>query len=402
MGILCRNVALVWRLFQPGMRNWPPQAALQYRDDVIRNARLEWGLSAPVADFAAQLHQESGWRPDAISPAGAQGLAQFMPATADWISQLIPMLSSREPFNPAWAIRALVSYDRWLWQRVSAASDCERMAMTLSGYNGGLGWVQRDRRLASQKGLDSTRWFGHVATVNAGRNAASWRENRHYPQRILRELAPRYLTWEAAVVWHLVKKLPWRGILLAILINAFLVGLYAMGYRSGHDSAKRDGDTALSQLQSAFDAYKTEQATLENAALRAWARRYQEQVAAGQRAEAGYLEQIAQLESRNKQLQGQINDVTQRWIDEKVRVIPLSACLLAVSCASTTPHSDMTTHPSTPVIQTQLPPLAPALAQRPGNLKPLTPGYAIRVSPSVTFSPTSSTTHGNVVAGGTR
>lgn len=175
-----------------------------------------------------------------------------------------------------------------------------------------------------------------------------------------------------------------------------------MGYRSGHDSAKRDGDTALSQLQSAFDAYKTEQATLENAALRAQAERYQEQVAAGQRAEAGYLEQIAQLESRNKQLQGQINDVTQRWIDEKVRVIPLSACLLAVSCASTTPHSDMTTHPSTPVIQTQLPPLAPALAQRPGNLKPLTPGYAIRVSPSVTFSPTSSTTHGNVVAGGTR
>lgn len=203
-------------------------------------------------------------------------------------------------------------------------------------------------------------------------------------------------------MWHLIKKLPWRGILLAILINAFLVGLYAMGYRSGHDSAKRDGDTALSQLQSAFDAYKTEQATLENAALRAWARRYQEQVAAGQRAEAGYLEQIAQLESRNKQLQGQINDVTQRWIDEKVRAIPLSACLLAVSCASTTPHSDMTTHPSTPVIQTQLPPLAPALAQRPGNLKPLTPGYAIRVSPSVTFSPTSSTTQDNVVAGGTR
>lgn len=203
-------------------------------------------------------------------------------------------------------------------------------------------------------------------------------------------------------MWHLVKKLPWRGILLVILINAFLVGLYAMGYRSGHDSAKRDGDTALSQLQSAFDAYKTEQATLENAALRAWARRYQEQVAAGQRAEAGYLEQIAQLESRNKQLQGQINDVTQRWIDEKGKSHPLSACLLAVSCASTTPHSDMTTHPSTPVIQTQLPPLAPALAQRPGNLKPLTPGYAIRVSPSVTFSPTSSTTQDNVVAGGTR
>ncbi|MCO4936617.1 hypothetical protein M1V48_28250, partial [Escherichia coli] len=79
----------------------------------------------------------------------------------------------------------------------------------------------------------------------------------------------------------------------------------------------------MSELQSAFDTYKTEQAMLENAALRAWAKRYQEQVAAGQQAEAGYLEQIAQLESQNKQLQGQINDVTQRWIDEKGKSHPI-------------------------------------------------------------------------------
>ena len=202
-------------------------------------------------------------------------------------------------------------------------------------------------------------------------------------------------------MWHLVKKLPWRGILLAILINAFLVGLYAMGYRSGHDSAKRDGDTALSQLQSAFDTYKTEQATLENAALRAWARRYQEQVAAGQRAEAGYLEQIAQLESRNKQLQGQINDVTQRWIDEKGKSHPIE-CVFTRGFVRQYNAALGYDNASVDPIQTQLPPLAPALAQRPGNLKPLTPGYAIRVSPSVTFSPTSSTTQDNVVAGGTR
>ncbi|HDE1049362.1 TPA: hypothetical protein PCB23_005697, partial [Klebsiella pneumoniae] len=56
---------------------------------------------------------------------------------------------------------------------------------------------------------------------------------------------------------------------------------------------------------------------------RAWAKRYQEQVAAGQQAEASYLEQIAQLESQNKQLQGQINDVTQRWIDEKGKSHPI-------------------------------------------------------------------------------
>ncbi|EGC4948682.1 transglycosylase SLT domain-containing protein [Salmonella enterica] len=176
----------------------PPTAALKYRSDVIRSARVDWGLNAPVADFAAQLHQESGWNPAARSPVGAQGLAQFMPSTANWISGLMPHLASREPYNPGWAIRALVSYDRWLWSRVAVPDSCERMAMTLSAYNGGLGWVNRDRRLARSRGLDDARWFGAVETVNAGRSAANWRENRHYPQRILRELAPRYLSWGGA------------------------------------------------------------------------------------------------------------------------------------------------------------------------------------------------------------
>lgn len=176
----------------------PPTAALKYRSDVIRSARVDWGLNAPVADFAAQLHQESGWNPAARSPVGAEGLSQFMPSTADWIAGLMPHLAAREPYNPGWAIRALVSYDRWLWQRVAVPDGCERMAMTLSAYNGGLGWVNRDRRLARTRGLDDARWFGAVETVNAGRSAANWRENRHYPQRILHTLAPRYLSWGGA------------------------------------------------------------------------------------------------------------------------------------------------------------------------------------------------------------
>lgn len=197
---LAGALLMVWLLWCGGFFSQanaagPPPAALKYRSDVIRASRVDWGLNAPVADFAAQLHQESGWNPAARSPVGAQGLAQFMPSTADWIAGLMPHLAAREPYNPGWAIRALVSYDRWLWQRVAVSDGCERMAMTLSAYNGGLGWVNRDRRLARARGLDDARWFNSVETVNAGRSAANWRENRHYPQRILRELAPRYLSW---------------------------------------------------------------------------------------------------------------------------------------------------------------------------------------------------------------
>lgn len=169
-----------------------PAAAQPYRVDLVRNARLVWGLDAPVATFAAQIHQESAWKPAAVSRVGAAGLAQFMPATSKWIAGQSPQLASNDPFNPAWALRALVTYDRWLHERVTASAACDRMAMTLSAYNGGLGWVLRDKVLASGKGLDPLAWFGSVETVNAGRSAANWRENRDYPRRILLRHEPVY------------------------------------------------------------------------------------------------------------------------------------------------------------------------------------------------------------------
>ncbi len=170
-----------------------PQSAQQYRSELVRNARAIWGMEAPVATFAAQVHQESAWKPGAVSHVGAQGLAQFMPTTSAWIAGLYPALASNQPYNPSWALRALVQYDAWIHARVSAATPCDRMAKVLSSYNGGLGWVQRDEALAKRQGLSSATWWGHVETVNAGRSSANWRENRDYPRRILQRLEPAYV-----------------------------------------------------------------------------------------------------------------------------------------------------------------------------------------------------------------
>lgn len=188
--------------FFPLNASEPPRASLAWRNELIRTAREVWGLNAPVADFAGQLHQESAWQPMARSPVGAQSMAQFMPATATWISQLYPQLRENKPYNPTWAIRALVQYDQHLWKNISAKNDCQRMAFTLSAYNGGQGWVNRDKKLAASKGLDATIWFGHVEHVNAGRSAANWRENRHYPKMILYQHAARYLLWGQASCLH--------------------------------------------------------------------------------------------------------------------------------------------------------------------------------------------------------
>lgn len=170
-----------------------PRAAQQYRATLVRAAHAAWGLDAPVAVFAAQIHTESWWRNDTVSHVGAQGLAQFMPSTAKWLPSVAPETGRPAPFNPGWSLRALCVYDKWLWDRVAGRTDFERMAFTLSAYNGGLGWVQRDKRKARAQGLDDQVWFHAVETVNAGRSRAAFAENRQYPRRILKERQHAYI-----------------------------------------------------------------------------------------------------------------------------------------------------------------------------------------------------------------
>lgn len=170
-----------------------PRDAQHHQATLKREALRVWGIDAPVATFAAQVHQESRWREGARSPVGAVGLAQFMPATSNWIGGLYSSLGDRAPTNPTWALRALVTYDRWLADRIKADGACERMAFTLSAYNGGLGWVYKRQRLSNEPG----RCLGATCAINPGVTPASQRENQHYPEVILRRYEPLYAGWGA-------------------------------------------------------------------------------------------------------------------------------------------------------------------------------------------------------------
>lgn len=169
-----------------------PSAALRHRAELTRNARAVWGLDAPVATFAAQIHQESGWRSDAKS-AFASGLAQFTPETASWISGVYPKeLGENQPYNPSWAMRALVVYDKRLVGRADGETACDAMAKGLWGYNGGEGWVRRDEKLALRHGANIRKWR-EVEPFNAGRATAMFAENRGYPKMILLKWQPLYV-----------------------------------------------------------------------------------------------------------------------------------------------------------------------------------------------------------------
>lgn len=157
-----------------------PRAAETHRRDLIREARAVWGLDAPISALAAQVHAESYWQPDARSWAGALGLTQFMPRTAEWAGTEFPDLGPPDPLNPRWALRAQSHYMRWLRERVTGAGECEAFAFALSAYNGGLRWVQRRKAMSDQPEI----CFDATCDINPGIKASNQRENREYSRRI--------------------------------------------------------------------------------------------------------------------------------------------------------------------------------------------------------------------------
>ena len=172
-----------------------PAAAQPHRALLVRTANATWGLGAPVAVFAAQVHQESAWKPEAVSRVGARGLAQFMPTTATWWCELNKLAPADcQPHNTTWALRALVGYDKYLYDRTPTHySAYDRMWVALRGYNGGLGHWQREAAVSGA--AKPTRQQVDAACGKARRAAVHCRENLGYPQRILVDLQPRYLSW---------------------------------------------------------------------------------------------------------------------------------------------------------------------------------------------------------------
>lgn len=171
-----------------------PRDAYRYQADLIREARAVYGMDAPIAMLAGQIHQESRWNRYAKS-AYAAGLTQFTPDTAVWISSTFKELGKSDVYDPRWAIRALARYDKLLYDQNKGASECDRWAFALTGYNGGQGWNNKDKRIAKTKGLDPLRYWGQVETVNSGRRADFFKENRSYPKKILLQHQAQYVSF---------------------------------------------------------------------------------------------------------------------------------------------------------------------------------------------------------------
>lgn len=191
MGILLLLILGLW--FQKdACGQHVPSSAYQYKSYLRSQVVRIWGLRQEISIFAAQIHQESSWRPNAQSPYAA-GLGQFTPATAEDMNRIDAELRAiSDVFNPRWSIRALVLYDYRLYNLFDSVSvEKDRWAFTLASYNGGYGWIIKERKKTQEEGFCRDLWFEHTEMFCI---RADWacEENRMYPKKILETLLPIY------------------------------------------------------------------------------------------------------------------------------------------------------------------------------------------------------------------
>ncbi|MCF3973768.1 lytic transglycosylase domain-containing protein [Paracoccus salsus] len=124
---------------------------------IERNA-ADRGLDAGF--LARLLWKESRFEPGAVSPAGALGIAQFMPGTAD-------LYDLHDPFNPALAIHKAAWYLRHLRDMFG------NMGLAAIAYNGG---ENRAARFIARQTTLPYETQDYVEAIT-GFDALRWRDN---------------------------------------------------------------------------------------------------------------------------------------------------------------------------------------------------------------------------------
>jgi Transglycosylase SLT domain/D-alanyl-D-alanine carboxypeptidase len=105
----------------------PSFVPARFHDAIVR-ASQRWNVGAAL--LSAQIYAESNFNPFAQSSAGAQGIAQFMPGTAQ-------ALGLQNPFDPEEAIDAQAHLMRDLLRRFGS------VPLALAAYNAGAGAVEQ-------------------------------------------------------------------------------------------------------------------------------------------------------------------------------------------------------------------------------------------------------------------
>jgi membrane-bound lytic murein transglycosylase F len=158
-------------------------------DPYIKRGAMRWIPDYDWRWLRALCYQESRFQPRAVSPVGARGLCQFMPAT--W-AEARRAIGVRDVFDPAenawasgWYVRRQLSI--WTWRR----TDYQRLELALASYNAGAGNVLAAQRecggaitwdgirpcLPAVTGHHSAETIGYVRNIRRWYRSMQWSNN---------------------------------------------------------------------------------------------------------------------------------------------------------------------------------------------------------------------------------
>lgn len=115
--------------------------------------------------LTALVYTESRFRSDIISPAGAIGLMQVIPSTAESIG--IDSISLFDPKNNIYAGLKYLQFLDKFWDLKGVQSG-NRLPFILASYNAGPSRIAKAARQANQLGFSSYLWFDNVDQVAKG------------------------------------------------------------------------------------------------------------------------------------------------------------------------------------------------------------------------------------------
>jgi membrane-bound lytic murein transglycosylase F len=129
----------------------PPAPAQSFSrfDPLIRHHAAAEGLDWRLV--AALIFEESRFRPNSRSPAGAFGLMQIMPMAAEQVG-------AEQFADPGDNIQTGVRYLKYLENVFADARGTDRLALVLAAYNMGPSHVHDVQALARRYGFDANRW----------------------------------------------------------------------------------------------------------------------------------------------------------------------------------------------------------------------------------------------------
>ena len=182
------------RLKQYREKRITEDSGLSPYDSLVKQyARLyqfDWRL------ITAQMFQESRFDPLAKSSAGAQGLMQLLPRTAN-------EMGFTDLTKPQESIAAGTQYLQWTSERF--ANDMplsEKIYFALAAYNAGFGHVKDAQRLAKRMNLRSDKWFNHVEKAMLLLQKPEYYKKSRFgycrgsePVNYVREIQQRYLSY---------------------------------------------------------------------------------------------------------------------------------------------------------------------------------------------------------------